>query len=74
MFFRYSAKKKADELGIKGFVRNDPDGSVYIEAEGDEKFLENFLEWCKIGPDSAKIEKVYAEEAELKNFKEFTIK
>jgi len=33
--FRYSAMEAAEELGIKGFVRNMPDGSVYIEAEGE---------------------------------------
>ncbi|HNU41845.1 MAG TPA: acylphosphatase, partial [Cyclobacteriaceae bacterium] len=33
VYYRASTKQKADELGIKGFVRNQPDGSVYIEAE-----------------------------------------
>ncbi len=32
--FRYYAQKKALELGVNGYVRNRPDGSVYIEAEG----------------------------------------
>jgi acylphosphatase len=36
VFFRASTKAKAEELGISGFVQNEPDGSVYIEAEGEE--------------------------------------
>ncbi len=35
--FRFEAKLTADKLGVKGFVRNEADGSVYIEAEGEEK-------------------------------------
>ena len=73
VFFRYSAKSQAEKLGIKGLVRNESDGSVYIEAEGDGAALEKFLEWCRSGPMFASIERVEAEEAPLKNFTEFVI-
>lgn len=46
VFFRASTKDAADRLGIKGFVRNEPDGSVYIEAEGEEEKLNQFMECC----------------------------
>lgn len=73
VFFRYSAKVKADELGIVGFARNEADGSVYIEAEGEEKVLEQFLEWCKEGSEFAAVENVeYASTPELKHFDSFT--
>lgn len=55
VFFRYSAKEKADELKISGFARNEPDSAVYIEAEGEESRLNKFLEWCRQGPETAKI-------------------
>ncbi len=58
VFFRSSAKEKAEELGVTGFARNDPDGSVYMEAEGGEKALEEFLAWCGKGPAGAKVEKI----------------
>lgn len=72
VFFRYSAKDKADELGINGFVRNEADGSVYIAAEGEENNLKEFLKWCKRGPEMAAIEKVESNFSdELKNYKKF---
>jgi acylphosphatase len=55
VYFRQSAKETADELGIKGFVRNEPDGSVYAEACGEENSLEKFIEWCRSGPERAAV-------------------
>lgn len=54
--FRYEAKIIADKLGVKGFARNGADSSVYIEAEGGD--LEKFLEWCRKGPDLARVDRV----------------
>jgi acylphosphatase len=48
--FRWNAAREARVLGITGFVRNMPDGSVYIEAEGSESQLNAFVKWCKNGP------------------------
>lgn len=58
VFFRQSAKQEAEKLGIVGFVKNNVDGSVGIEAEGDEKVLKEFISWCKKGPTSANVKKV----------------
>jgi acylphosphatase len=55
VFFRASAKDIADQLGICGIVRNEPDGSVCVEAEGDESALARFVEWCKKGPPNARV-------------------
>lgn len=73
VFFRDFIKKQADELGIKGFVRNESDGTVYTEIEGEQEKLEEFLKLCKKGTQSAKVEKVDAVEGELKNFEGFII-
>ena len=72
--FRASARDKAVELAVFGFVENKPDGSVYIEAEGSETKLLAFMEWCHIGPDNAEVEKVKVEEEPVKGFKEFEIR
>lgn len=73
MFFRANAKKKAEELQITGFARNEPDGTVYIEAEGEEENLEKFLVWCYKGPPFAMVGKVeYDYLSEMKNFYDFT--
>lgn len=72
--FRYCTKEKAHELDIFGFVYNKSDGTVYIEAEGEENSLKKFLKWCQKGPETAKIEKVDFVCAEkLKNFGKFQI-
>ncbi len=71
IFFRLTAKEKAEKLDIRGFSRNQPDGSVYIEAEGDEKSLSEFIKWCHQGPSLAKVEKVEISEGLLKHFSEF---
>ena len=71
--FRALAFKKAKELDIGGFVRNESDGSVYIEAEGEERLLNKFLAWCSDGPPTSKVEDVQKEEAELIGFQDFEI-
>ncbi len=73
VFYRQTAMEKAQQLGITGFARNEPDGTVYIEAEGEENTLSRFLEWCWIGSPSARIDNVETEEAEPQQYKRFTI-
>ncbi len=53
--FRNFTKKVADELGIKGWVKNNPDGTVEIMAEGDEKTLRKFLDIVEQGPPLAEV-------------------
>jgi acylphosphatase len=71
--FRWEAKNKAEELGIAGFVINKPDGTLYIEAEGEQVNLEIFVDWCAKGPFWAKVERVEREEGEVRQFKDFKI-
>jgi len=73
VFFRASTKEKADELGITGFVQNQPDGRVYIEAEGDNEKLILFEAWCKHGPPRAIVERAEIKEGSLKYFFGFSI-
>ena len=73
VFFRRSAKEEAAKLEIKGFVRNEPNGSVYIEAEGEEKSLQEFIHWCKKGPEAALVKKVVIENCTRKNYPDFSV-
>ena len=73
VFFRASAKTKADELGIVGFVRNENDESVYVEAEGEEENLKQFVAWCGKGPKYAIIERVEVKDDEIKSFDNFVV-
>ncbi len=56
--FRDAAYWKARKLAVAGFVMNEPGGTVYIEAEGEEDALKDFLAWCRKGPITAKVTKI----------------
>jgi acylphosphatase len=72
--FRFATVEKAQEIGIKGFVKNKTDGTVYIEAEGEANDLNRFLEWCKEGPPAAKVENAETQEIPIQEFTGFNVK
>ncbi len=72
--FRYFIKKKAEELGIKGFVRNIQ-GGVEVIAEGEYKAIEELIKKCWEGPPTARVDNVTVEDSPPQLlFKDFTIK
>ena len=71
--FRWNAATEARIRGIAGFVRNMPDGSVYIEAEGDRKELDRYVEWCKRGPLFSSVESVVIKSFPPEGYTEFRI-
>ena len=73
VFYRASTKAVADQLGVKGLVRNEPNGDVFIEAEADPMTLDMFLDWCHEGPEHAKVISVQTHEGELKNYRNFDV-
>ncbi len=73
VFFRASTKAVADQLGIKGFVRNEPGGDVFISAEGDDIGLDMFLDWCHEGPENASVTSVESHAGEMKNYRNFEV-
>ena len=62
VFYRRDARREAQHLGLAGFVRNEPDGSVYAEVEGPENQLGSFIRWCRKGPSHARVESVETRE------------
>lgn len=60
VFFRDFARRAAGKLGIVGEAKNEPDGSLRIEAEGERMRLDEFLAECRRGPRGANVEKVRA--------------
>lgn len=72
--FRYYAREKARELVLNGFVCNEPNGTVCIEAEGEENNLHQFLKWCHAGPETARVEKVeFMFDSDIKKFNDFSV-
>ena len=72
--FRYSARLAARNYGIKGYVRNMSDGSVYLEVEGPEDNVKRFVNWCKEGPDFAYIDRASITDGSLRNFESFEVR
>jgi acylphosphatase len=72
--FRFMAMQIAYQRGIRGFVQNKKDSSLYIVAEGEEEQLNGFIAWCRKGPDWAKVDDVTVEDGEVENFTSFDIK
>jgi acylphosphatase len=74
VFYRASTVTKAQQLGVRGFVRIEPDGSVYLEAEGDEVSLNELIAWCKVGPPRAFVDEVIVETySTLGSFTDFRV-
>lgn len=75
VFFRAGVKTEAERLGLNGWVRNEPDGSVKIVAEGEGENLQKLIEWCRKGTKWARVDKVQIEWQNAKEeFTEFAIK
>ena len=75
VYFRRFTKNKAQELGIKGTVKNMPDGRVEIVAQAEADILEPFIQWCHKGPITARVDKAELLEvpSNKKNFDRFEI-
>jgi acylphosphatase len=58
VFFRHYTKKTALSLGLKGYTRNMPDGTVEVVAEGNEDKIKKLIEFCKKGPEAANVSKI----------------
>ena len=56
VFFRASTKAYCDQLGVSGWVRNLPNGNVLIHAQGTPDQLLQLKEWCKVGPENARVD------------------
>lgn len=73
VFYRATAKKVADLLGIQGWIRNLPNDNVEITATAAEDVLQKFIDWCKQGPPKARVNEVIIEEIACEEFKGFEI-
>jgi acylphosphatase len=72
--FRWRANEEAERLGVTGWVRNEPDGTVRAHAEGSAAAVDQFVEWCRQGPRFAVVERVEAREAEPAGYSSFEIR
>ncbi len=72
--FRYYTAAQARRLGLRGWVRNEPNGSVTVVCEGNRAAVRAMLDWLKEGPPAARVDHVDARESEYRGqFRSFTI-
>lgn len=62
VFFRDSCSREAVRVGVTGWVRNEPDGSVGALFEGPAEAVEHMVGWCHEGPPHARVDEVLATE------------
>lgn len=71
--FRWYAQEQARRLGVVGWVRNEPDGSVLLHAEGDDDAVDALVAWCHDGPGMARVSDVAVREAAASDATSFGI-
>ena len=72
--FRYSARNKARELGVAGWVENQPDGTVKAAVQGKADRCNAFISWCREGTGYSWVEKIDLHEMEPTEYSGFTIR
>mgnify|MGYP001393657228 CR=1 FL=1 len=58
VFYRQSTKETALRMGLTGWAKNCPDGSVEAVFEGERKTVDAAIEWCRQGPQAAHVTEV----------------
>ncbi len=74
VFYRKSTQQMAELIGIKGFVKNEPDGSVFVEAEGENSAVYKLIDYCHHGPEGAAVEHVSIIQGEIVGYNNFEIR
>ena len=74
VFFRESTKRKANELGLAGYVENLDNGNVEVVAQGDEDKLNELIKFIKKNPGKSKVENIKITDKTTENFKTFEIR
>ena len=54
--FRAETRRQAEKLGVKGWVRNLPDGRVEVLSEGEDQRVRSLIAWCRTGPAHARVD------------------
>lgn len=58
VFFRVETKRAAEQIGVNGWVRNKPDGTVEAVFEGDKEKVDATINWCRKGPPTGRVDNV----------------
>jgi acylphosphatase len=69
--YRQAARRKAEGLGISGFARNENDGSVTVEAEGESAAIAQLIDWCQHGQAPAQVDRIAVTDGPLVGYEGF---
>ena len=72
--FRWYTEQQAMRLGVTGWVRNEPDGSVAAHFEGDDEAVDAMVEWCRSGPSMARVRNVAVRPARAAGLSSFDVR
>ena len=64
VWFRESMRREAERLGVAGWVRNAPDGSVEAVVQGPDAAVDALIAWARIGPPQARVERMIVTDAQ----------
>jgi acylphosphatase len=73
VFYRASAKDVAEQLNVKGWIRNTEEGNVEATVSGDDDEVDRFVEWCRKGPSKAEVAEVIVTSKPDQGFLDFQI-
>ena len=73
VFFRARTKDRADELGLKGWVKNTEDGAVEVLCQGSPDLIDQLESWCRQGPSRARVDNLERSDREAEEFTSFNI-
>jgi acylphosphatase len=73
VWFRDSARRRAEQLGVSGWVRNRPDGAVEAELEGPAESVEVLVRWFAHGPPDARVDRLDVDELPVRGERDFSI-
>jgi acylphosphatase len=71
--FRYQTRARAGSLGLGGFVRNQPDGSVEAAFEGDDDLVQSMVDWVRHGPRGARVDDIEVSWEQPTGERDFTV-
>jgi acylphosphatase len=74
VFFRDTARRRAEAAGVSGWIRNRPDGAVEAAFEGDPEPVEGMVEFCRHGPSRAEVANVEVFDEEPEGLSGFDVR
>jgi acylphosphatase len=72
--FRYAARNQARALSLKGWIKNQSDGSVLSAVQGDLESCQKYIQWCRGGTGYSWVERVEIKEKAVAEFKAFSVR